>query len=187
MIARLKRFFGKEPEEAPGSYRPEEMQIYRYWNGTRTVAADPVALYKRVMDVGPELAVDMKVSVSPLKDAGAAYEKMVAKIRGIFNLPPLKDGIEVDGTLSDAAAASLLDDFLGWCEQLKKNLSPTPTSAEATSPSTASTREDGPPTSNTSASGSTASEPSTAPPSPSPTEPASPSEASTPDSTSTGP
>ncbi len=142
------------------TYKPSERVIYTYWNGQNNVTEDPIIVYRRLMDVGPELSVDMKVSTSIHKDAGIAYVAMVKKIRGIFDLKPMSEG-----GLTEAETVQLLDHFLTFCGMVKKNSSPTPTNATATSPSSPSSWVGNPPTANTSASGSTANEPTTdAPP-----------------------
>lgn len=159
MFGWLFRLFGFGTDDV---YRPRQRLIYRYWNGTRTIQADPMVLFKRVMEVGPSLSIDIKVSTSPSKDAQTAHAGVMDKIRGIFSV-----GTFDKGGLTDLETAGLLDHFLTYCDRLKKNMRPTATSAAVTSVITAPSLDDNQPTLSGSGSGSTGAEPSTVPPSPS--------------------
>jgi len=164
--------------ESPALYSPSQRAIYTYFDGVSLVRADPLVLYKRMMDVGLELSVDMKVSVSASKDAKRHHDEMIRKLRNIFNVPPL----DAKGGLTEGEVVQLLDHFLLYCEGVKKN---SPTSATTPTVTAASTSTSGgsPPTPNISDSGSTASEFSTGTPESSPTGPPSPLASSTPTST----
>ena len=145
-------------------FRPQERFIYRYFDGTKTVAVDPLPVYKRIMAVGPELTVDAKVSRSASKEASKAHDGLISKIRVIFDLKPLSDG-----GLTEIEACTLLDHFLSYCDALKKNINPPPTSPPGTLPPTPPSPVGNPPTLNGSDSGSIAAEPSTDEPPKSPT------------------
>jgi len=110
--------------ESSEPYSDGQRKIYTYWNGSRWVHADPLPLYKRVMEKGPILSADIKAANSGTQFAKPAHDKLVENIRSIFNITPLKNGVECDGTLTDAQVATLLDSFLEWCEGVKKNSSP---------------------------------------------------------------
>lgn len=154
----------------PDLYRPRERLIYRYFDGRRTVAADPQVLYKRLMAVGPELSIDITVAQSPSQDAAKASDAAVAKIRGIFGLKPLEEG-----GLTEIEAGNLLDHFVAYCEAVKKNSRTPATSAPSSpAPSPPASAAGGPATASSSGSGSTASGASTGPPEPSVSAPASP-------------
>lgn len=157
------------PGETYNVYALGERLIYHYFDGQQMVAADPLVVYKAMMDVGPELAIDIKVSLSPLKEARTANDNLLKNIRKIFNVKPF-----AEGGLTDVETAGLLDHFLVFCAQLKKNSSPSAISSMPSADSNA-TSANGPPTLRTSDSGSTASVPSTAAPEPLPSGPASPS------------
>lgn len=143
-------------------YRPTERVIYHYWDGGKTVSADPMTLYRKVMEVGPELSIDLTVANSPSKDSGEAHRKAVEKVRTVFGVKGLEEG-----GLTEAESLDLLDHFMAFCEALKKNSSRSPTSPAATSATTASSSAAGSPTPSSSGSGSTANGPSTGPPGPS--------------------
>ena len=151
-------------------YRPAERQIYKFWDGKKEVADDPMLLYKRMMDVGPELSINIKVANSPLKDAGEAHTKMLEQIRNIFRVAPL-----AAGGLTEYETVGLLDHFLLYCAELKKNLRSFATLPGSLAAASANSSAASPPTEKPSESGSTANAPSTAGPPPSPSEPESPS------------
>lgn len=136
-------------------YRPKERMIYSFWNGEKIVTADPLVLYKRVMDCGPELAIDMKVSKSASKDATKAHGKAIDKIRNIFKIKEIEQG-----GLTELEGMDLLDHFLTYCDVVKKNSSILPMQSTSTVDSPTTSQEN-PPTSNSSVSGSIANDPST--------------------------
>lgn len=146
-------------------FHPKERLIYRYWDGARMVAQDPLVLYRRFATVQPQLVIDRKVATSLSKDANKAWPKMIAHIHGIFGVKSMEEG-----GLTEAEAVQLLDDFLTFCETIKKKESPIPTSPTTTLPPTPLSSDEGPPTPSGSDSGSVANEPSTDAPTPSPTE-----------------
>ena len=164
-------------------YRPGERLIYSYFNGQKIVRADPLRLYKRVMEYGPELSINLKVAKSPMKDADKCHTDAVKRCREIFDVKPVEDG-----GLTELETIDLLDHFLLYTQALKKNTKNSPTDVESPSllaseqPTDASQ-----PTANLPDSGSTASASSTAPPEPSPTVPPSPLAASTPAWNTTAP
>lgn len=131
-------------------YHPKQRQIYQFFNGQQITAIDPMILYKRIMEVGPELDIDIKVANSASKDASKAYETMLEKIRKIFGVAKLDEG-----GLTEEETIALMDHFFAYIDQVKKNLRFSETSSDL---SEASGRysEDHPVTSNSSASGSTA-------------------------------
>ncbi len=167
----LEWLFGKRDEAV---YYPRDREIYSYFDGQSVRRADPVALYKKVMEKGPELSIDIKLSNSIHKDAGKGQENALVKIRDIFGLKSFEEG-----GLTEWEAAELLDNFLEYCETLKKNSSPSAMSSNS-SEGSPTTSEAVPPTSSSSASGLTANGCSTAAPTPSSLASASPSGPSSP-------
>ncbi len=155
-------------------YSPKERLIYTYFNGKELVQADPIRLFRRMADRGVELKINMELAMSLSKDAAKGYQKLVDGVRDVFQVKGLEEG-----GLTEAECFDLLNHFTEYCDEIKKNSSPTPTLRVATSSSTSS-----PPvvlpTSPTSASGSTESGRSTDEPPPRPSEPELPSGPSTP-------
>ena len=116
-------------------YSPKERKIFSYFDGEKTVKADPVALYRRVMDKGPSLSIDMSVSTSASKDAEKAQKELVDNVRTIFNVKPLANEIECTGTLTDTEVLYLLDQFMDYASDVKKNSKTLPTTPPITPPS----------------------------------------------------
>lgn len=151
-------------------YKPKERKVYRFFDGEKEILADPMLLYKRFMDVAPEMRISWKVARSPSKDATKAHNDLIGNIRRIFELKPL-----AEGGLSEPEVEDLLDHFLIYVERIKKNSRPSATSPAATSPSTEPSLDDASNTPNGSGTGSTESECKKEPPGQSPTESLSPS------------
>lgn len=165
MLQWLTKWFRKSNDNYD-VYQPEERRIYRYFNGSRMVYADPIMLHKALMDIWIELVVDIKVSHSESKDAAKAHTKSVEKIRKVFDILPLFKGMEVydeekkQATLTNIECLNLMDHFLTYCGFVKKNSSPlaiSSTDLEASS----NTSPESLPITNTSDSGSIESEPKT--------------------------
>lgn len=97
-------------------FNPTERKIYSYFDGEKTVKADPMALYKKIAGIGPELSIDIKVAQSRSKDNVKAHTQAMEKVRGIFNIKPFEEG-----GLTEAELQALLDHFLTYCEGVKKN------------------------------------------------------------------
>lgn len=108
-------------------YNPRERNLYSYWNGEfvrsflffrkrKIVKADPVELWKRVMEVGPEMANDVAAATSPSKFAVKAHNDLDANIRNIFGIKSF-----AEGGLTQVQVAGLLDHFLQFCNSIKKN------------------------------------------------------------------
>ncbi len=116
-------------------YTLEDRSIYSYSDGEKIVKADPMPLYKAVMDVGPSLSVDLKVSTSTLmknEDKGKAHQSLLGSIRSIFNLKPFQqteDGKMVG--LTEIETVEVLDHFLSYCHELKKKMKPNVTSSNS--------------------------------------------------------
>ena len=92
-------------------------KIYTFFDGERDRRVDPMIVYKRISTVAPSLSIDIKVSQSASKDAIKAHDTVVAKIQEIFGVRPLDD----TGGLTQGEMLDLLNDFMEWCSQVKKN------------------------------------------------------------------
>lgn len=131
-------------------YSRHEQLCYSYWDGEKDVKADPMVLWLALMDVWPDLLVDMKLANSPHSKASLGWKGQVEKARKVFSIKPF-----AEGGLTETGSMDVLYDYWGWCEDLKKNYPQIPTSPEATSPTSESTSAASPPTESTSASIST--------------------------------
>lgn len=114
MFEWIKNLFKKK--EQLDVFLPSVRKIYNYFDGERLVRADPLVLYKRFLEIGTELSIDIKVSNSISKDASKAQIKALEKIRKIFDVKSLEDG-----GLSQVESFDLLDHFLNYCNNVKKN------------------------------------------------------------------
>lgn len=102
------------------TYNPKERLIYRYHNGKELVAADPMVLMKKVSAVSTELSADMKVATGPQpKWAEEAREKMLAKMRTVFDLKPL-----AEGGLGEVETVKLFHHFMTYCNRMEKEIAP---------------------------------------------------------------
>lgn len=180
MFTKLLNWLLRRTEE--DIYRAKERLIYQYWDGERIIKADPQVLFKRIMEHGPELSIDLKVGRSTLKGAKESHDRALQTIRTAFEIkaPDPSKPLDCSNVLTELEVERTLDDFLSWVDKLKKKLPTTPTPVEAALPNTESSSAASPPTANGLASGSTATAVSTEQPTPSPLEQESLSEPSTP-------
>lgn len=169
MFSWLVSLFGKKPKDDFNVYKEKERLIYTYWDGEKVNKADPMVLYRKLVAKGPELEADMLAAKTTSKFAVEGHMRMIATLRGVFAVKPFEEG-----GLTEQETLSLYDHFMDYCGVVKKNGSPSSTSAPETSPATSpatppsSEGSSAPsqPTPNTSASGSTEGESSTRPPTP---------------------
>ena len=161
------------PIERFDLYDPGERLLFTFFtgcdaNGNKVwVSDDPMVLHKRMMDVGPELDVEMTVSRSMSKDAAAFHIKMLERIRKIFDVKLFVRGEA--GGLTELETVALLHSFMTYCGAVKKNSSPSaipqtttsPSMPSPTAPGSSASSVAGPPTSSISGFGSVASVPST--------------------------
>lgn len=128
-------------------YSLQERSIYGYFRGEKDtndepviVWTDPLAMWKKLMEHGPELSVRMKVAFSPSKGNVQAHTELVKQIRDAFGIKPFEEG-----GLTEAECVYLLDHFLTYIGTIKKNSSEPPTPPEEeTSPTSVSPSEDFP-------------------------------------------
>lgn len=144
MLAIIRKWLKKLTKENPqpqGAYSKREQLTYQYYDGVRDVVMDPMILWRALSEVWPDLITDMKLANSQHSKAQMGWDAQVTKVRKVFSLKPF-----AEGGLTETGSMSVLYDFWYWCEELKKNYPPTPTSAAATSPTSASTSAENPPT-----------------------------------------
>jgi hypothetical protein len=126
---------GSRPDREPHPglqddlFLPAARLIYRYYTGTREGkpqirAVDPLPLYKRIMDKGPSIAINLKSSDSASKYALPAHQELIRDLQSIFEVPPYEEGGLTEGELR-----ALLDHFLTFVNGLKKN-GPTPATSQ---------------------------------------------------------
>lgn len=175
MFRWLLSWFQKKPEFSLDLYIPAERFIYKYFDGSKVVTADPMALCKRLAEKGSYLAMDMKVAKAGMKDSPKKHDAAMAAIRYVFDVSEFKDG-----GLTDLELVSLLEHYLTYEDYQKKTANllwtlPMGTSS-ASLPSTAAS----PVTPSSSGSGSTEGVSSTEKPTPFSSESVPPSDSSNP-------
>ncbi len=123
MFSWLNKLFAKQDTlGASSGWAPKHRTIYEYFDGEKQVKADPIVVFKRIMSVAPELSNSITVSVSPSKDAATAHDDALVHVRKVFGIKAFSDG-----GLTDVESFELLDDFMAWCDRLKKNTRTGPT------------------------------------------------------------
>ena len=97
-------------------YKPKDRLIFKYFDGEKIVSADPMVVYRRMLDVSVDLNVDMTVATSASKDAPSSYQKMIEKLRKIFQVKPLELG-----GLTENETFLVYINFSNFCDFVKKN------------------------------------------------------------------
>lgn len=97
-------------------YSPKEREIYCYFNGEKAVRADPMPLFKSIMDQYNDLSIDFKMAAMPSKDASKAWDNAVGRVRAIFGIKKLEDG-----GLTERETVDLYNHFWDFIEAVKKN------------------------------------------------------------------
>lgn len=146
--------------------RASRRDIYRYWDGSRWRARDPLVAWRAIWedpDVDPkidfELATGLNSRGENVEYNPESQDKVLAMIRRIFDVEQFSESHPRGLTINETFA--LLWDFLRYANSLKKKPSPTPTP----SPPTGSESSDGSSTTRpASDSSSTRSEPTSAEP-----------------------
>jgi len=132
-------------------YMPKERKLFSYFNGEKLIREDPMTLYFKMMEVGPELAIDIKVAVSPMKDADDFRKKAYDKMRSVFGVN--RHTPDTPG-LTDLETIDLFSRFQAYLDDLKKNVKSTPTPVEETLVPSVSSSVENQPTSSSLHSGS---------------------------------
>ena len=81
------------------------------------VRVDPLSLYKKLMDIGPELDIDLKLASSIHKDAHLGHANALEQIREVFNLR----GLEQKG-LTETETFGLLNHFLTFAGCIRRTM-----------------------------------------------------------------
>lgn len=116
-------------------YEPGERRIYKYFDGEKIRPADPMVLWRRLMEVRGDLARDMSVAFAPFENKGKAeaYAGVAEKARQIFQVKCLEEG-----GLTEPELIDLVNHFWRYCEGVKKNSTPSQDPSDATSPTAGS-------------------------------------------------
>lgn len=149
-------FSKSDDGESEDFYKPRKRLLYAYWNGSKKITADPLALYRNLLKYGVEIDIATRVARSPSKDADVKQQELIGYVRTIFEIAAFPEG-----GLTEIELLNLLDHFLTYIHQLKKNLNESATIAPPIQESSLSTSEASPLINSIADSGSTDAEPST--------------------------
>lgn len=115
-------------------FKPQQRKIYRYWNGTKEVCADPMRLSQRLMSDYPKestLEHDYKLLQIDKPESIEALARIAQCARNVFRLAEIDD----DGNgVTDEEAIMILVDFSGYLDSVKKNMYVMPTLPKSTVP-----------------------------------------------------
>lgn len=101
--------------------------IFRYWDGATHRFADPMAVYRALVQ-SPRFNWEVHPALVDLGDLDALAITAEA-VRDAFNLPAVSHGGP-----TEAECVQLLGEFVAYLNALKKNGSPSPTLPEPTEP-----------------------------------------------------
>jgi hypothetical protein len=103
----------------------KERNIYRYTNGSKEVAADPLVIQRRMaQDPDFDAETDLKLlsQVSNPDECLKAFERLVTAGRRAFGVGEFREENGVQTGLLDEEVCELLADFSSWQLELKKNI-----------------------------------------------------------------
>lgn len=85
---------------------PQEKAIFKFWNGTRHVWGDPLALSRRLDAVlGDPDAVFEAIRSEDMRERHAALECLIANVREVFAMPPIDPETGAGATEEDVQTA----------------------------------------------------------------------------------
>ena len=107
-------------------YTDRERKIFRFFDGKRVRAVDPIELYKRVSAKAGDIEAVQKIATSKLlkrEVTNKAHDDLVRYVREIFELEAPK-GLDCEGCLVEAECVELLDYFYMFVGAMKKKFEP---------------------------------------------------------------
>jgi hypothetical protein len=117
MIAWLKRLLGAT--EAP-AYSARQRSIFRYWDGRRDRAGDPLAIHRALL-TNFDLEETAKVADVPTHEGVKAKGEIAGQVRTAFGIAPFEAG-----GLLDAECLELFVRFSGFLKELEAEMRPLP-------------------------------------------------------------
>lgn len=123
--------------EAFMPYSPEERAIFRYFDGGKTVAVDPLVVIKKFGKVdGLAFDADLQIAIADneamAKESDEAFERLVAASREVFGLKPFAEVDGVQSGLTDAESFRVLVEFAKMVGGLQRAAGPFLNSPEPT-------------------------------------------------------
>lgn len=119
-----------------GWWRQRQRAIYRYWDGQRTRAIDPLIAWRKMWehptcrpqdDFGPATGMNADGTATPFEQE--ALDRVLSMAREMFDLRQFSEtspGLTIDETLS------VLWTFIAFMNALKKKRAPLPTTSPPT-------------------------------------------------------
>jgi hypothetical protein len=117
--------------------RKRSRAIFRFFDGTKTRAVDPYAVY-RFLDSHPQFKWEQLEEVD--EGDGLAADTTIAAAREAFGLVAFEDAHR--NSLTAAEVLNVLSDFGDWVTAAKKKLGPGSTSSSGTAGRSSSAMED---------------------------------------------
>lgn len=95
-------------------YYPQKRLIFHYFNGTATVPADPMTLYRKLVEQGVDMAKNLHAFHAATNERAAltAHDELVKQVNAAFNLKPFEEG-----GVTSIETLAIWDQFLkfiGW-------------------------------------------------------------------------
>lgn len=116
-----------------GRWRGRE--IFRYWDGARWRAIDPMVAHRAIWAT-PDWLQDAKVATNPISDTGEPFYPAAMVLEAEDRLRNMvRQVFDVEAWTEDTPGLTLLEtdklltDFIAFCDDLKKKLKTSPTSS----------------------------------------------------------
>jgi hypothetical protein len=116
-------------------WRERDRLIFRYWDGAKWRAIDPFVAHRAIWAT-PDWIQDAKVVVNPQRADGSYFYPAAMVLEAEDNLRNMTRQVfdveawtEEDPGLTLIETDKLLQDFMAFCEDLKKKLKTSPTSS----------------------------------------------------------
>lgn len=122
-------------------FTEQQQKIYRYWNGSKIVKADPIDIQTRLMSKDADFynhvqalqlmqnanrdnpsALDQKI----VREGIEAFNALLEAARYAFKVKPFNGDEEMEEGLTHESLMMLLMDYNGYMSDVKKNGSPSP-------------------------------------------------------------
>src|SRR5574337_1303440 len=99
-------------------YQVQRRFVYTYFDGKGMMQVDPMRLYRRLIEVGPELvqSIIKFQTTQDQQEVLTAHETLATKVRDIFQLTSYEAG-----GLTHLETLNLFNHFLGFINQIEQD------------------------------------------------------------------
>jgi len=112
-------------------FSKEERLIFRYHNGSKQIAADPLVIQRKILSQkNIDLDSEFRIAVSDTKESLDAISRVVGVIRSAFGVKELDP--ETEEGLTDTECLQLMASYAEFLNELKKKASLSQISQTAT-------------------------------------------------------